>query len=64
MTSTEVGPGLLQSAGDPGDRLLRNTSFHTKVTDLPDDVLLIIILMLDPRDMIRYREKSLEKSAK
>ena len=33
---------------------LSSSSNQTVVTDLPDDVLLIILLMLPPKDLIRY----------
>ena len=32
------------------------SNFQTKITDIPDDVLLMIFLMLPPKDLIRYKK--------
>jgi len=34
------------------------SNFQTKITDIPDDVLLMIFLMLLPKDLIRLQKKT------
>jgi len=47
ITTSTVMPSVMTTDNERASKTL-----HTKITDLPDDVLLIILLRLEPRDMI------------
>ena len=58
MSSTEVAPALSREPQERYSKLSAGCSLHhshsqTNIIDLPDDVLLMIFLILPPKDLIR-----------
>ena len=59
MSSTEVAPALSREPQERYSKLSAGCSLHhshsqTNIIDLPDDVLLMIFLILPPKDLIRW----------
>ena len=54
--NTEARVSSLSAEFDKTIKMASN--FQTKITDIPDDVLLMIFLMLPPKDLIRLKTEN------